>query len=494
MRKQLRSLQLRTLLSLLPFFLFQTTGKAQFSCTGFNVTNISYTGNTAQSFTVPPGTTQVRISLTGASGGMASTSTNSAGGGATVYAYVNVVAGDVFRVLIGQKGIDGIYEAGGGGSSAIYKNGVLIMVAGAGGGEDNTGDGGNGLASVNGGNGGDDSGAGGSGGCGSSVNNGRGGTGGNGGNHGEFSANCPHGGGGGGGLNSAGQGNGNINSGQPGAMGNINGAPGGVGSADDAAGVHGGWGWSGGGGADDRESGGGGGYSGGGGGPESKNPGGGGSFVAAIGTNGITASGKSDGTGTTTGYNGSAIICSPVLIVLPVKFQSFTAYQSQQSVKLKWIISSQVNTAYYTVEKSTDGVHFSSTGTVYPQGNADGMYEYQFTDNNISNGRQFYRIKATDNDATNSYSETRVVDAADLPSKLVVYVHPGSENISVALPGDWTGKTEISVTDASGKLILKKDVYQAKNDLNLQQLSKGVYFIRAFNVRSNKQLPAKFIK
>ncbi len=493
MSKQLQLLKRGTLLSVLSFFLFQTV-KAQFSCTGFNVTNISYGGNNAQNFVVPAGTTQLRISLTGASGGLASASTNSAGGGATVYAYVNVVAGDVFRVLIGQKGIDGINEAGGGGSSAVYKNGVLIMVAGAGGGEDNTGDGGNGLAAVNGGNGGDDSGAGGSGGCGSSVNNGRGGTGGNGGNHGEFSANCPHGGGGGGGLNSAGQGNGNINSGQPGARGNVNGAAGGTGSADDAVGINGGWGWSGGGGADDRESGGGGGYSGGGGGPESRNPGGGGSFVAAIGTNGITASGKSDGTGTTTGYNGSAIVCSPLLIVLPVKFQSFTAQQAPQAVSLKWVVSSQVNTAYYRVEKSTDGVHFSSIGTVYPQGNADGMYEYQFADNTIGNGRQFYRIKAVDNDATYGYSETRTVELVNQRTGLIVSVQPADNNISVTLPADWAGKSEITVTGFDGRLILKKTVNQTRNELNLRGLSKGVYFIRAFNAGNNKQLAAKFIK
>ncbi len=482
---------------LLLFFIFFTCqfSYAQFSCTGFNTTNISYTG-AIQTFTVPAGVSELRISLTGASGGQASAATNLAGGGATVYAYVSVVPGDVFRVLMGQKGTNGTYEAGGGGSSAVYKNGVLIMVAGAGGGVDNTGDGGNGLAAINGGDGANDADAGSTGGCVSSVDNGKGGIGGNGGNHGEFAANCPHGGGGGGGLNSAGQGNGNLNAGQPGGRGNINGAAGGMGSLDDAVGINGGWGWSGGGGADDRESGGGAGYSGGGGGPESKNPGGGGSFVAAIGTNGITASGKSSGTGTTTGYNGSGIVCSPSLITLPVILESFTAEKTVEGALLKWAVSGEINIAYYEVQKSTDGVHFSTITVIAASGNSSTPLHYSFTDVALVNtSKVFYRLKMTDADARATYSATRYLDIIQENASLTTYPNPVKERISIVLPQSWKeGNNLILFVNATGQVVMKKTTTSLQSDFKVDMLSSGVYLIKVINSKTNQQLSAKFIK
>lgn len=464
---------------------------AQFSCAGLSTTNIGYTG-APQTFVVPTGVSQVRISLTGASGGQASGAANTAGGGATVYAYINVVPGDVFRVIIGQKGINGTMEAGGGGSSAVYKNGVLIMVAGAGGGEDNTGNGGNGVATEDGLSGGSDSGTTGNAGCGTSPDNGRAGTAGQGGNHGEFSANCPHGGGGGGGLLSPGLGNGNLNAGQPGGQGNINGAAGGAGALDDAAATHGGWGWSGGGGADMFESGGGGGYSGGGGGPESRHPGGGGSFVAAIGTDGITVSDKADGTGTTTGFDGSAIVCSSPAITLPVNFGSFTAETTTGGAFLQWTTATEINTAYYEIERSTDGISFTVIGTVLANGQAG---TYHFTDNTAGAGKTYYRIKAVDADHKLSYSATRFINSNQQQVSLTAYPSPAKDKISIVLPQSWQrGTTQLTLINTNGQVVLSMKTTLLQNDINTSALPTGVYLVKAVNDQAQEQRIARFVK
>lgn len=463
---------------------------AQFSCAGLSTTNIAYTG-APQNFVVPAGVTQVRISLTGASGGQATTIANMAGGGATVYAYIDVVPGDVFRVIIGQKGSNGPTESGGGGSSAVYKNGVLIMVAGAGGGEDNTGNGASGGASEDGVSGGDDAGVGGTGGCGTSVNNGRGGTAGQGGYHGEWVVNCPHGGGGGGGLLSAGLGNGNLNAGQSGGQGNINGVAGGAGSLDDAVGINGGWGWSGGGGADDKESGGGGGYSGGGGGPESRHPGGGGSFVAAIGTNGITVSDKVGGTGTTTGYNGSAQVCSFPAITLPVSFGGITVEQLSAGALVKWFTLTELNTAYYEIEKSTDGQQFASIGKVTAAGNSTDRRSYTFNDAALVSGKVYYRIRVTDLDGSLSYSEVVQLNGAGLLT-LNIFPNPASHKVNIRVPQDWQQDAyQVHVISAGGQVMQERNLSGLQQELNVQSLPVGIYIIKVTNKKSGKQLTAR---
>jgi hypothetical protein len=463
---------------------------AQFSCAGFTTTNVAYTGS-PQSFVVPVGVTQVRISITGASGGIATGSANDAGGGATVYTYIDVVPGDVFRILIGQKGTNGDFEAGGGGSSAVYKNGTLIMVAGGGGGEDNTGNGGNGLTTIDGGSStGDNAGTSP---CVFSPNNGLGGTGGSGGNHGEFAASCLHGGGGGGGLNSAGMGNGNINAGQPGSAANINGAMGGVAAADDGAGVNGGWGWSGGGGADDRESGGGGGYSGGGGGPESFAPGGGGSFLAAIGNNGITFSGSSAGVGTTTGADGSGTICSIVPITLPVSLLAFTADQSTAGTILKWTTDTEINASSYIIEKSTNGTQFTAIGQV-PASNTSGTQYYSFTDAAAIVTKAYYRLKMVDIDGRYSYSAVRFIDVRELVTMLV-YPNPAVNNVTVTLPDAWRrSATRIQVLDMKGRMVIEKMATALQNDIDVSALQTGLYMVRAVNEKFSTPLTGRFSK
>ncbi len=460
---------------------------AQFNCSGLSAVNIAYTG-APQNYTVPAGVTQLRISLTGASGGVASAPSSVAGGGANVYAYVNVVPGDIIRVIIGQKGVDGVNEAGGGGASAVYKNGILIMVAGGGGGEDNTGDGGNGLASENGGDGGSEAGIGSSNGCGTSVDNGKGGTAGNGGNHGEYAANCPHGGGGGGGLNSPGQGNGSLNAGQPGGQGNINGAAGGAGSLDDAAAIHGGWGWAGGGGADDRESGGGGGYAGGGGGPESRNPGGGGSFVAGLGTNGITESAKADGVGTTTGFNGSAIICSAPAITLPVIFGPFTVEQITAGIFIKWTALSEINTAYYEVERSSDGISFTVIANITARGTDAATQQYSFTDNAGLGGKIFYRIKAIDQDKKLTYSGIASV-LTDITRLLNIYPNPANDKIKIILPEGWQGvNNRLQIIGTNGQVMMEARLTQNQTELRVKNLAVGIYLIQVINEKNGRQL------
>lgn len=465
---------------------------AQFSCAGLSTTSVGYTG-APQDFVVPAGVSQIRISITGASGGVASQATNDAGGGATVYAYVNVVQGDVFRILVGQKGVNSTYHAGGGGASAVYKNGVLLMVAGAGGGEDNTGHGASGAASEDGVSGGNDSGAGGGDGCGSSPFNGRGGTAGGGGYHGEWSANCPHGGGGGGGLLSPGLGNGNLNAGQPGGQGNINGAAGGAGSLDDAVGVNGGWGWAGGGGADDRESGGGGGYSGGGGGPESRHPGGGGSYVAAIGTNGIVESGKADGIGTTTGYDGQATICSSPPVTLPARLSPLTVVNLPVGNQIQWTSFSETNTAWYQVERSSNGNAFVLVGTVAAAGNSNSRLQYTYEDATGITGRVYYRLKLVDADGSVSYSDIILVTIS-ATEQLSVYPNPAVKNVRVQVSGNWpAGNNWLQLLNTTGRVVYRQKLAATQQEINVQQLPAGVYVVQWQHEATGRQLSSRLV-
>lgn len=265
------------------------------------------------SYTVPTGVTRIQVFARGADGGQASGATNGAGAGATITAVFNVVPGDIVRFVVGQKGANGDFEAGGGGGTGVFINTTLVMVSGGGGGEDNTGNGQGGRATVNG-----------SAGL-TAANGGVAGTGGNGGgggNNGGVIAPVGDGGGGGGGINSAGgnvvstgpslttgggQADTNVTDGltvSAGGTSNQTSDP----SGADGIGQSGGAGFGGGGAGSHREFGAGGGYSGGGGGGSGGSPGGGGSYLNT-GFAGYVSGAMTAGTdGAGTGVNGSVVI------------------------------------------------------------------------------------------------------------------------------------------------------------------------------------------
>ncbi len=204
---------------------------------------------------------RVDITVTGGDGGNGS-STNG-GQGATVTATFDLNAGDVIEFVVGDAGNNGTSSGGGGGSTGVFINDVLVMVAGAGGGGDNsTGAIGlGGQSTINGASGiGAGAGAGGVAGAGGGANT-------------NDSA-------GGGGITSSGAsaaaGGGAIA--DTNAADGVSLAAGGAGAGGGAGGA-GGAGFSGGGGADNFFSGGGGGYSGGGAAGNGGGAGGGGSFV-----------------------------------------------------------------------------------------------------------------------------------------------------------------------------------------------------------------------
>jgi hypothetical protein len=475
----------KALLFLLFIGVCTTSVLSQFNCTGLSTTAVSYSG-TAQHFTVPVGVGQVRIRIKGGDGGSANSlaSFNNAGGGATVYGYFAVVPGDAFTIIIGQKGYASLNAGGGGGASAVYKNGLLVLVAGGGGGEDNGGSGANAVTTNNGTNGlpieittSCDA---------SHINNCKGGIGGNGGFGGEECSGNPNGGGGGGGFLSSGSGK--VGNAEGGGQGNINGVFGGAGGS---GGAFGGYGWAGGGGAANGEAGGGGGYSGGGGAGEGlvARAGGGGSFIAS--GVGITISGSSAGVATLTPEDGDGLICAPLLIVLPLKLHEFTAKQNNNAVLLKWKTSNEINTSYFSIERSNNNGAFSTIGNISANSNATVLSEYNFIDNSPLSLQMVYRIKMVDKDGSYSYSPSRLIKTKE-QTTLSIYPNPALKKLTILLPTIWKGNSLIQIINITGKIVLQKNTVAMQNDFEVAQLPSGTYFIRAQNKQTGETYSKPF--
>nr|WKN34452.1 hypothetical protein K4G66_18915 [Tunicatimonas sp. TK19036] len=83
---------------------------------------------------------------------------------------------------------------------------------------------------------------------------------------------------------------------------------------------------------------------------------------------------------------------------LPITLVYFKATAQDDKVVLKWEMTEEVNTAFFTVERSTDGRTFTNIGTVKGAGNSHEIRTYSYSDPYPANGLSYYRLKQTDFD------------------------------------------------------------------------------------------------
>lgn len=165
------------------------------------------------------------------------------------------------------------------------------------------------------------------------------------------------------------------------------------------------------------------------------------------------------------------------LFALPVTFTSFTGLKDGNSVRLNWETSSEQNSAYFDVERSSDGVNFSSIGKVNAAGNSATLRKYGFTDNNPATGRNFYRLRQVDLDDQFEYSKTISVNMA-ANAAVSIYPNPVQSNMMVEYPK--VGKGAIyKVLSVDGRVMQSGTLQEnsSQQNINLSNLQRGNYLL-----------------
>lgn len=192
---------------------------------------------------------------------------------------------------------------------------------------------------------------------------------------------------------------------------------------------------------------------------------------------------------TATGGNGCKIekeieITPDICLALPVELTSFDVEKSDETSFVSWSTATEVNNDYFNIERSKDGVHFETIGTVQGNGTTADRKTYSFEDENPMGGVNYYRLKQVDYDGAYEYSDIKNVRFDSRMSTNVtmgLYPNPANDYVSIELDGiQLDSKTMVRVFDKIGKLVLVQDV-DASNQLNISELADGMYMIQAVN-------------
>lgn len=190
----------------------------------------------------------------------------------------------------------------------------------------------------------------------------------------------------------------------------------------------------------------------------------------------------SGGTSLSPGFvnNGCA---SPPFVLLPVTLTAFTATYQAPGAFLNWTTTTELNTSYFEIQKSRDGMNYTAIGTVNAVGTSSAVNRYSYTDAGPLDGRTYYRLRIVDADGSSEISKIVSVKAGTTGIFLNnLYPNPVNDQLTV----EWNSvapdvKTQVSIRDLQGRLLQTTTVTSVTGFnqlfLNTSKLSPGQYFL-----------------
>ncbi len=175
--------------------------------------------------------------------------------------------------------------------------------------------------------------------------------------------------------------------------------------------------------------------------------------------------------------------CYQCETTLPVRLTTFESETENGTIQLTWNTESEQLSAYFDVERSTDGREFTRIGTVQAAGVSDSRRTYHFRDLNPGEAITYYRLKQVDLDGSFEYSGIISVSAPNTPeSGLIVLGNPVSAGkIKVLVSADYVS-ANMELVDLHGRKAKVAISSATGNELvieSLHALTPGVYILRS---------------
>jgi hypothetical protein len=162
---------------------------------------------------------------------------------------------------------------------------------------------------------------------------------------------------------------------------------------------------------------------------------------------------------------------------LPIMLHAFDAQkESNTAALLTWTTNLEINNSGFSIERSLDSKEWSSIGFVTSlaaNGNSHSAINYKFTDKQVANGKNYYRLKIVSLNGETEYSEVRMLQ---FDNNRNVRVYPNPTKDFAIVDGLEKGDA-VYIYDATGRLLSQTKADLAQITLPLQGFATGSYYI-----------------
>ncbi|MBL0104651.1 MAG: T9SS type A sorting domain-containing protein [Bacteroidetes bacterium] len=165
---------------------------------------------------------------------------------------------------------------------------------------------------------------------------------------------------------------------------------------------------------------------------------------------------------------------------LPIHLLNFDAVVVKEGVMTNWTTATEINNDYFVVERSRDGIDFTSVGEVDGAGNSTQNKSYSLLDKDPGIGIIYYRLKQIDYDGKFSFSDVVAVKIKKATTGIAVFPNPAASNIHYQYESSG-GHIQIQVVDVIGQIVYQEDANEKAgtvlSEIDIKTLPEGVYSI-----------------
>jgi hypothetical protein len=146
---------------------------------------------------------------------------------------------------------------------------------------------------------------------------------------------------------------------------------------------------------------------------------------------------------------------------LAVSVIKFDAFLKGSKVLVQWTTAQEVNSDYFTVERSTNGLDYEMIMVIDGKGNSNTPTNYEFIDNNPLEGVSYYRLVATDKDGDKKTVGVRTVNnRVNRSFSLSVKPNPAVNNaINATIQSARQQTLKIKLFDMRGSEVYNNSLY-----------------------------------
>ncbi len=184
---------------------------------------------------------------------------------------------------------------------------------------------------------------------------------------------------------------------------------------------------------------------------------------------------------------------TPLCVVAPVEMAYFEASCTGEEVELEWATATEINNAYFLVERGNDGRNYSTIGKIEGVGNSTDIVEYSFVDEAPRGNVLYYRLKQVDFDGTFEYTDVVTVSQCGKAKVAVnLFPNPTVDRVTIDM-GIQEENTSINVMDITGKVMMSTEIAAGENQKQLEvaHLPAGTYIV---NIGGAQPQAKKFVK
>jgi glucose/arabinose dehydrogenase len=185
---------------------------------------------------------------------------------------------------------------------------------------------------------------------------------------------------------------------------------------------------------------------------------------------------------------------------LSAELKSFTVITQNNINIINWVTETEINMSHFLVERSYDGINFSSIGKVQAK-RAPGSGYYQMQDDNHLSGYNYYRLRMVDIGGESKLSAiVRVYTGKKIGSELLISPNPVTGNYFI-VGGQFSQieKIILRLIDMNGKAILSQSE-QTKPGFNSFQIycppgvPNGIYLVEVYSEATKRTTKLFIVK